>query len=131
MASLPPNTRAIGTPDPANDMDSIVNVLSVITGASPGGSAVTTQQTLNTIAGAVTNNRVLAGDGTNVTLRALVAGDLPAATTSAQGAIQLDTATPQPTALTGAAGSATKVLPSDHVHAQNYYGIFGDGSDGA
>jgi len=43
-----------------------------------GGTGATTRQAaLNALAGAVTNLRVLAGDGTNITLRALAAGDIP------------------------------------------------------
>lgn len=43
-----------------------------------GGSGATTQQgALNAFAGAVTANRALAGDGTNVTLRQLTTADVP------------------------------------------------------
>lgn len=43
-----------------------------------GGTGQTTQQAaLNALAGAVTTNQVLRGNGTNVTLGALVAADLP------------------------------------------------------
>jgi len=43
-----------------------------------GGTGATTQQSaLNALAGAVTANRVLAGNGTNITLRALAAADIP------------------------------------------------------
>jgi hypothetical protein len=43
-----------------------------------GGTGATTRQAaLNALAGAVTNLRVLAGDGTNITLRALAAADIP------------------------------------------------------
>lgn len=61
----------------------------------------------------------------------IASGDLPAATTGAQGAVQVSTATPQPTSTTGATGSGSGVLRPDHVHAQNYAGVFGDGTDGA
>lgn len=45
---------------------------------SSGGTGQTTlQAALNALAGATTNNQVLAGNGTNVLLRALVAGDIP------------------------------------------------------
>jgi len=48
------------------------------TSIANGGTGATTQQTaLNAIAGAVTANQVLAGNGTNVTLRALAATDIP------------------------------------------------------
>jgi hypothetical protein len=47
-------------------------------GVASGGTGQTTQQAaLNTLAGAVTANRVLKGDGTNVTLAALTSADIP------------------------------------------------------
>ena len=130
MASLPPDNRAQGTPDPASDVNALTDCVSVISGSAPG-TTVTAQQTMDTIAAAVTNNQVLAGNGTHVTLRALAAADLPAATTSAQGAVQLDTATPAATSTAGSSGSGTLVMRSNHVHAQVFAGVFGDGSDGA
>jgi hypothetical protein len=83
-----------------------------------GGTGQTTQQAaLDAIAGATTAARVLAGNGTHVTLRALAAGDLPAATTSAQGAVELDgTAADITEGGTQAAGSVGKAADSGHVH---------------
>jgi hypothetical protein len=78
MATLPPDNRAVGTPDPAGDNNSIVDCLSTITGAAAGGGTVTAQQTLDTLAGAVTSGQVLRGNGTHVQLAALQAGDIPA-----------------------------------------------------
>lgn len=42
-----------------------------------GTGQITRQAALNALAGAVTSARVLAGDGTNITLRALAAADIP------------------------------------------------------
>jgi hypothetical protein len=43
-----------------------------------GGTGATTRQAaLNALAGAMTANQVLAGNGTNITLRALASGDIP------------------------------------------------------
>lgn len=58
-----------------------VSLTAAVTGTLPianGGTGQTTQQAaLNALAGAVTTNQVLRGNGTNVTLSALVAADLP------------------------------------------------------
>jgi len=81
-------------------------------------SDVGTRQTaLNNLAGAVTAAEFLRGNGTNVGMSAIQAADLPAATTSAQGAVELDgTATDiQPTG-TQAAGSSGKAADAKHVH---------------
>ena len=63
----------------------------------------------------------------------IAAGDLPAATTSTQGAVILDGTAGdiKPTSTAAAAGAAGKAADASHVHVQNYGGIFGDGSDGA
>lgn len=45
-------------------------------------AALTQQQSLDLISGAQTNNQVLAGNGTHVTLRALTTSDLPTGTAS-------------------------------------------------
>jgi hypothetical protein len=48
------------------------------TSVANGGTGATTQQAaINALAGAVTANQVLAGNGTNITLRALAAADIP------------------------------------------------------
>jgi hypothetical protein len=77
VATLPPDTRAVGTPDPAGDNNSIVDCLVTITGAAAGGGAVTAQQTLNTLAAAVTTGQYLRGNGTNVQMSAIQAADVP------------------------------------------------------
>jgi hypothetical protein len=131
MAKLPPDTRAVGTPDPAGDMDNVIDALAVITGATPGGAdpgsgTVTTQQAMDTLAGGTTSGRYMRGNGTHVVLDTLQAADmtgtlaaaaLPAATTSAQGAVILDgTATDIKAPGTQAAGASTKAAAGDHVH---------------
>jgi hypothetical protein len=79
----------------------------------------TRQTALNNLAGAVTSGRVLRGDGTNVTLAAIQAGDLPTGTTSAKGALQLDgTASDiQAVGTAAAAGSSGLAADARHVHA--------------
>lgn len=55
---------------------SVVN--SPVPVANGGTASTTTQAALDTLAGGVTNNQVLAGNGTHVTLRALASADIPA-----------------------------------------------------
>ena len=61
------------------------------------------------------------------------AAQLPAATTSTQGAVQLDSTASdiKPTSTAAATGSSAKAPSADHVHTQDYLGVFGDGSDGS
>lgn len=101
------------------------------------GNLVGTLPVANGGTGAATaaQNAVFAGPASGgsgaPSYRALAAGDLPAATTSAQGAVEFDTTTPAATSTAGATGSAATVPRRDHVHAQTYGGVFGDGSDGS
>lgn len=84
-----------------------------------GGTGQTGQQAaLDALAGATTASEVLAGNGTHVTLRALVAADLPAATTGARGAVQLDGTVGdiQPVGSGAALGASGKVPDAAHVH---------------
>ena len=101
-----------------------------------GGTGETTQQAaLDVLAGAVTASKVLAGDGAHVTLRALAAADLPAATTLAQGAVILDgTAADIQPAGVQAAGAKGEAADAEHVHPYQpwqflpeSYGAKGDG----
>lgn len=83
MTGLPPNTRAVNDPDPAGDHDALTSCVAVITGATPGGpdpgtGTVTAQKAINTLAGAVTSGLFLRGNGTNILLAAIQAGDIPA-----------------------------------------------------
>ena len=76
-----------------------------------GGTGVTTQQAaLDALAGAVTNNQVLAGNGTHVTLRALAAADIPYDTTAT------DIKAPG----TQSAGTTSAVPKADHVHPATF-----------
>lgn len=119
MATLPADTHVANDSGHPADHNAIVDVLSQITGAAPGG-AVSLQTVMNTIAGGVTSGLYLRGNGTNVLLAAILAADLPAATTSTQGAVVLDgtvgdiAATPG----TAAAGSVGKAADAGHVHPQ-------------
>jgi hypothetical protein len=45
--------------------------------ANGGTGAITQQAAINALAGSVQNSRFLAGDGTNVTMRAIAVGDVP------------------------------------------------------
>lgn len=84
-------------------------------------SDVGTRQTaMNNLAGAVTTNQFLRGNGTNVLMSAIQAADLPAATTSTQGATILDGTAGdiQPSPGTQAAGSIGKAADAGHVHSQ-------------
>lgn len=100
-----------------NTTGTAAGLSSTLAVGSGGTGQVTQQAALDALAGAVTNNQVLAGNGTHVTLRALAAADLPAATTGAQGAVQLDSTATDIKALgTQSAGSSTKAPAADHVH---------------
>lgn len=91
-----------------------------------GTGQVTQQAALDAVAGATTNNQVLAGNGTHVTLRALAAADLPAGTTSAQGALQLEgTASNIAADGTQAAGASAKASAANHVHPADAW-VVGD-----
>lgn len=85
---------------------------------SQGGTGQATQQgAINALAGAQTSGQYLRGNGTNVALSAIQAADLPAGTTSAQGALQLDgTGTDITFPGTQAAGAIGKPADSGHVH---------------
>jgi hypothetical protein len=70
--------------DVANAATALINLggrfeTSVVPVLYGGTGATNAQSALNTLAGAVTQNQVLAGDGTNVTLRTLTAADVPSA----------------------------------------------------
>jgi hypothetical protein len=80
----------------------------------------TRQTAMNNIAGAVTANQFLRGNGSNVVMAAIVAADLPAATTSTQGATIIDGTATDIVASPGtqAAGAVGKVADAGHVHPQ-------------
>jgi hypothetical protein len=84
-----------------------------------GGTGQTTQQAaINALTGAQTSGYYLRSGGTNAVLAAIQAADLPTATTSAQGAVELDgTASDiQPVSSAAAAGAIGKSADSGHVH---------------
>jgi hypothetical protein len=98
-----------------------------------GGTGQSTQAAaITALTGTQTSGYVLRSNGTNAALAAIQAGDLPAATTSAQGALQLDgTASDiQPFGTAAAAGSSGLAPDARHVHLGFFGGIFGSGSDG-
>ncbi len=111
------------------------NVTGTVAIANGGTGQITQQAALDALAGAVTASEVLAGNGTHVTLRALAAADLPAATTSAQGAVILDgTAADIQPAGVQTAGAVGKAADSGHIHPwqpwqflPETYGAKGDG----
>lgn len=91
--------------------------------ASNNLSDVSVRQTaLNNIAGAVTNAQYLRGNGSNISMSAIQATDLPAGTTSTQGALRLDGTAGdiQPIGTSAAAGSIGLAADSGHIHAWPY-----------
>jgi hypothetical protein len=115
-ATLPSDTHSVDDTGHTTDHNDLVDCVSAITGSSPGDS-VTVQKTMNTLAGAVTSGDYLRGNGTNVVMAAIEAADLPAGTTSAKGALQLDgTAGHIQPVGTQAAGSNGLAADSGHVH---------------
>lgn len=106
---------AAGTPGTWTNAGGVTGTIPI----SGGGTGQVTQQAaLDALAGAVTAAEVLAGTGSHVTLRSLAAADLPAATTSAQGAVILDGTAGdfQPVPGVAAAGAIGKAADSGHVH---------------
>jgi hypothetical protein len=83
-----------------------------------GGSGQSTQAAaITALTGTQTAGQYLRSNGTNAALAAIQAADLPAATTSAQGAVELTgTATDIQNTGTQAAGNSTKAAPANHVH---------------
>lgn len=83
-----------------------------------GGTGQTTQQTaLNALTGTQSAGKYVRSDGINAALASLQAADLPAATTSVQGAVILDGTAGDIAALgTQAAGAVGKAADAGHVH---------------
>jgi hypothetical protein len=93
-------------------------VIAVPVTIANGGSGQSTQQAaINALTGTQSAGKLLRSDGTNATLAAILAADLPAATTSTQGAVILDgTATDiQADGATGA-GATGKSADAGHIH---------------
>ena len=76
------------------------------------------QTALNNLAGATTSGDFLRGTGSNVQMAAIQAGDLPAGTTSAQGALQLDGTAGdiQAAGQSAAAGTKGQAADAKHIH---------------
>lgn len=91
--------------------------------AQGGTSAATQQAAINALLpGTQGLGKVLRSDGTNAGLSAIQATDLPAATTSAQGAVTLDgTAADIASAGVQAAGATGKAPDAGHVHPQQFW----------
>jgi hypothetical protein len=86
---------------------------------SGGTGQVTQQAAIDALTGTQSAGKVLRSDGTHATLASLVAGDLPAATTSAQGAVQLDGTAADIIAdstQAAVAGSTGKAPDAGHAH---------------
>ena len=84
-----------------------------------GGTGQATQQAaVNALTGTQSAGKYLRSDGANATLQPITAADLPAATTSAQGAVELDgTASDiQPVAAAAAAGATGQAADAGHAH---------------
>ena len=80
------------------------------------------QTALDNIAGAVTSGLYLRGNGTHVALGSISAADLPAGTTGAQGALQLDgTAAHILADGTQAAGANGGPPDSGHIHPADFW----------
>jgi len=92
--------------------------LSSTLAVASGGTGQTSQQAaLNALAGSQASGQYPRGNGTNVVMSAIQAADLPAASTSAQGAVVID-GTASDIAVSGAqaAGSVGKAPDAGHVH---------------
>jgi hypothetical protein len=101
-----------------------------------GGTGQTTQQAaMDALAGAQTSGDYLRGNGSHVAMAAIQAADLPAGTTSTQGALQLDgTAADIQAPGVQAAGAKGQAADAKHVHPfqpwqflPESYGAKGDG----
>jgi hypothetical protein len=90
----------------------------VLVTIAQGGTGQTTQQAaINALTGVQTSGQYLRSNGTNAALAAIVAADLPTATTSTQGAVELDgTAADITVDGTQAAGAVGKAADAGHIH---------------
>lgn len=81
-----------------------------------GGTGQETQQlALNALAGGTTSGYYLRGDGSNVALSAILAADLPAATTSTQGALKAGASRPATLIVAASGSSAAWKAVADYV----------------
>jgi Pectate lyase superfamily protein len=100
-----------------NTTGTAAGLSSTLAVGSGGTGQTTLQAAMDALAGAVTSGDYLRGNGSHVVMSALQAADLPAGTTSAQGALQLDgTAADITTDGNQGAGAAGLAADSEHVH---------------
>jgi hypothetical protein len=108
-------------------------LVSIPSGGTAQAPSWATLQALSDSLLGVTNAFFFRGNGTHMQLSAILAGDLPPANTSVQGAVVFDGSSGdiEPVGSAAAVGATGKVPDAGHVHLGNWGGIFGDGSDGA
>ena len=101
-----------------NTTGTALNVTGTVATTNGGTGQVTAQAAMDSLAGAQTSGDYLRGNGTNVQMSAIQAADLPAATTSVQGAVVLDGTAGdiQALAASAAAGSKGQAADAKHVH---------------
>lgn len=87
------------------DASKLTGVLAITSG---GTGQATAQAAINALAGAVTSGSYLRGNGTNVVMSAIQAGDLPTATDSVNGAIKLGSSTIQSVAANAVTATAAR-----------------------
>jgi len=78
-----------------NDSRAIENLATPLSIAQGGTSANTSQLAINALAGAVTNTQYLRGNGTNVVMSAIQAGDVPTLNQNTTGSADTFTSTSQ------------------------------------
>jgi hypothetical protein len=91
---------------------------------SGGTGQVTQQAAIDALTGSQSAGKVLRSDGTHATLASLQAGDLPAATTSAQGAVQFDGTAADiigDSTQAASAGATGKAADAGHAHPSPTY----------
>jgi trimeric autotransporter adhesin len=111
-----------------NTSGTAAGLSSTLAAGSGGTGQVTLQAALNALAGSQASGQYLRGNATNVLMSAIQAADLPAATTSLQGAVILDgTAAHIQLAGTQAAGANGLPPDSGHVHPAPYWTVADSG----
>jgi hypothetical protein len=108
------------------------NVTGTVAIANGGTGATTQQAAINALAGSVQNSRFLAGNGTNVTMRAIAASDVPTLNQDTTGTAANVTATTNSTLTTLSALSLPGSQVSGNIsgNAANVTGTIAIGSGG-